>query len=79
MQTYENGYKYKNNELWEKKLHDPYDYKKGLLKHLLSNKLVNSTNPILQSVIRIFDTAIIFMLSSADELRHFKNYNWKNR
>ena len=76
----ENGKRYKLNYLWEDKKNSPYNYEReGLKSHILSNTIVNSKNPILQTVLKYYETSIIFVLKYIDELKHFKNYHWKNR
>ena len=80
MKHRENGTKYKNYCLWDKRKISPYDYERnGLLQHIMSNKIVNSQNSILQFVLRYYEKSIIFILKYIDRLKHFKNYHWKNR
>ncbi len=80
MKVYENGYRYKNYDEFEKKLHQPYDYQKnGLIKHLISHKIVESKNKILQYIIMFIDRSFVYLLKYTDELKYFKNYLWKNR
>ena len=80
MQYRENGTRYTNYCLWESKKYSVYDYERnGLLKHIMSHKIVESTNPILQSVLLYYEKSIIFVLKYIDRLRHFKNYHAKNR
>lgn len=76
----ENGTKYKEYFRWCDKKSSLYDYEhNGLLQHMLSNKIVNSTNPILQFVLQYYEKSIIFLLKYVDELKNFKNYHSKNR
>lgn len=76
----ENGSRYKNYCLWESRKYSPYDYKRnGLIKHILSNKIVNTNNPILKSILIYYEESIIFVLKYIDKLKHFKNFHWKNR
>ena len=76
----ENGYRYKNYTHWEDTRHTPYDYEKnGLLKHIMSNRIVNSKNEILFIIKLYFEKSIVFLLKYVDKLKHFKNYHWKNR
>lgn len=80
MQYRENGTRYKEYYLWEDKKYSAYDYEKyGLLQHMLSNRIVNSENPILKTVLQYYERSIIFLLKYVDRLKHFKNYHWKNR
>lgn len=75
----ENGHRFFNNYKWEDLKNQPYDYAKhGLIKHLLSNKLLNTKNPILKYILTVYETSIIYMLKSVDILKNFHNYNWKN-
>lgn len=80
MQYRENGTRYKDYCLWEDKKYSPYNYERnGLLKHIMSNKIVGSQNSILQFVLSYYEKSIIFLLKYVDRLKHFKNYHWKNR
>ena len=48
----ENGTRYNEFKLWEDTKNQPYDYKeKGLVNHILSNKIYNTTNPILKFIL----------------------------
>lgn len=79
MEIFNNNYRFRNNYKWENLKHQPYNYKEeGLVKHLLSNKIVNSTNPITKFFVNYFESAIVFMFKAADNLKNFKNFNWKN-
>lgn len=80
MQYKENGTRYKDYCLWENKKNTPYDYERyGLLQHMMSNKIVNSQNSILQFILSYYEKSIIFILKYIDRLKNFKNYHWKNR
>ena len=80
MQYNENGTRYKNYHLWEKRKNDKYNYEKnGLLQHILSNKIVGSKNPVLKFMLGYYEKSIIFLLKYIDELKNFKNYHRKNR
>ena len=80
MQYRENGTRYKDYKKWGDRKMTPYDYtNNGLLQHILSNKIVNSSNIVLQAVLKYYEKSIIFMLKYIDELKNFKNYHWKNR
>lgn len=80
MKYRENGTKYKDYCLWEDRKNSPYDYERnGLLKHIMSNKIVNSNSSILQFVLNYYEKSLIFVMKYADRLKHFKNYHWKNR
>lgn len=80
MEYRENGTKYNNYYKWEKVLYNPYDYNRnGLLKYIISNKIVSTNNPILKNILLYYEKSIIFVLKYIDCLKHFKNYHWKNR
>ena len=80
MQYKENGTRYKDYCLWENRKNNPYDYERhGLLQHMMSNKIVNSQNSILQFILMYYEKSIIFILKYIDRLKNFKNYHWKNR
>jgi hypothetical protein len=80
MEYRDNGYRFKRYGLWESKKQDPYDYENnGLLQYILSNRIINSENEILQKVLKYYEYNIIFVLKYIDRLKHFKNYHWKNR
>jgi hypothetical protein len=80
MQYNETGSKYKNYYLWEQKKNSPYDYENhGLLKYIMSNKIVSSNNPILKFILIYYEKSLIFVMKYIDRLKHFKNYHWKNR
>lgn len=80
MQYRENGTQHKEFLAWEDRKYKPYDYENnGLIKHLLSNQIVNSKNIILQYILQYYEKSIIFMLKYVDRLKNFKNYHAKNR
>lgn len=80
MKVFENGHRWINNDLWEKKLNQPYDYQKnGLLNKLLSHTIVETKNPVTQIVLQYYEKSLIFLMQYIDILKNFKNYNWKNR
>lgn len=79
MEIYENNYRFRNNYKWEDLKNQPYNYEQnGLVKHLLSNRIINSTNPITQFFVKYFDSTIIFCFKAIDNLKNFKNFNWQN-
>ena len=74
------GTRYKSFDLYENKLHQPYDYQKyGLVNRILSNKIVNSKNNVLQKILMYYEKSFVFVMKFVDRLKHFKNYNWVNR
>lgn len=80
MKACENGHRWYNNDTWETRLNQPYDYQKhGLINKLLSHTITNTTNPITQIVLQYYEKSLIFLMKYIDILKNFKNYNWKNR
>lgn len=75
-----NGTRFRYDYTWENVKNSPYDYEKhGLLKHLMSNRIINTTNTPLKIIIQFFETSLIFLMRYIDELKNFKNPYWKNR
>ena len=80
MEIRENGTRYINYDRWNKTKNEPYDYaKNGLLIHLMSKKIVTTSNPITQFILQFFEKSMIFLMKYVDILKNFKNYHWKNR
>lgn len=80
MNTFENGHRFRNNYLYETTLHQPYDYERnGLIKHIVSNKISGTENPLLSKILSFYEYSIVYMFKFADNLKNFKNFNWKNR
>lgn len=80
MRVYENGHRFTNYDRFERRLHQPYDYQKnGLIKHLVSHKITESKNRVLQYILMFIDRSLVHLLKYTDELKNFKNYLWKNR
>ena len=80
MEYRENGTRYIGYNKWNKMKQAPYDYEdRGLLQHILSHKLTESKNPITQYMLKVYEKSIIHVLKSIDNLKHFKNFYWKNR
>lgn len=80
MEYRENGTRFRDYHLWEDRKHSSYDYERnGLVKYILSNKIVNSENPVLKFILNYYEKSIIFILKYIDNLKNFKNYHWKNR
>lgn len=75
-----NGYRFRNFYMYERKKHQPYDYRrKGLLNRILSNKVYNSKNKVLQAVLQEYNRVIMMWMDYADILWNFKNARFKNR
>ena len=80
MEHYVNGHRFENDYKWEHKLDQPYDYAKhGLIKHLLSHKIIESKNKILQNLLQYYEKTFVFLMKYVDILKNFKNPHWKNR
>lgn len=80
MKIHSNGDRFKNNYLYNERLHNPYDYKNdGLIQHIIPRKIFTTTNTTLKWFLNTFDTSMIFVFNYIDKLKHFKNYTNKNR
>lgn len=80
MKAYQNGHRFRDYDRFESKLHQPYDYKKnGIIQHIISHKIIESPNRVLQAMLRFVDESFIHLFRYTDELKYFKNYLWKNR
>lgn len=76
----ENGKRFESYYKWENVKHLPYNYKRdGLLKHIMSRRIVESNNYILQCVLHYVEQSMIFLMKYTDCLKHFKDFHWKNR
>ena len=75
-----NGTRFKYYKLWESTKQTPYDYEnKGLVKRIVSKPIANTDNPVLQIVLKFYESSIVFVLKYIDILKHFKDVHWKNR
>jgi hypothetical protein len=75
-----NGEAFKDYKLWEIIKQPPYDYEReGLVGHIISKPLAETDNPVLQFVLKFYESSIVFLLKYIDELKHFKDIHWKNR
>jgi hypothetical protein len=80
MEARSNGTRFSNYDSWEVAKHTPYNYaKNGLLKHIMSSVIVNTTNPILQIILQFVETSLIFVMKYVDILKNFKNIHYRNR
>lgn len=78
MQVFDNNYKYNEYENFNKLLNQPYNYnKQGLANKILSNKLTSSKNTLLNFIIQYWEKSFIYCMKYVDELKNFKNFNWK--
>lgn len=80
MEVRNNGTRFIDYNKWEDIKHQPYDYaKNGLLKHIMSNSIVNTNNNALRILLQYVETSLIFLMKYTDTLKNFKNIHWKNR
>lgn len=80
METRGNGTRFFNYRNWENIKNQPYDYAKdGLLQHIMSNAIVNTTNPALKILLQYVESSLIYVMKYTDILKNFKNIHWKNR
>lgn len=76
----QNGSKYSYYYIWENTKYAPYNYaKEGLLKHIMSRKIVETKNTSLKYILALFESSMVFLMKYIDELKNFKNITWKNR
>ena len=80
MITRTNGERYINYKKWSKTANLNYDYESnGILTNIMSKRIIDTTNPILQFILRIVEKSLVFVLKYVDELKNFKNFHYKNR
>lgn len=80
MQQFENGHRYKDIDLWEIRKNQPYDYTKyGVLRHLMSPRIINSKNRILQTCLKYVEGALVICMKYVDILYNYDNYMRSNR
>lgn len=80
MITNANGTRYSKYKKLNSTLHQPYDYEnEGLLRRVMSHKLWNSKNPILQYILGFVERSMVFCMKVASDLENFYNYNHYNR
>ena len=80
MITRTNGERYINYKKWSKTANLNYDYESnGILTNIMSKRIIDTTNPILQFILGIVEKSLIFVLKYVDELKNFKNFHYKNR
>lgn len=80
MEVRNNGTRFYDYDKWEIKKNTPYDYTKhGLLKHIMSKQIVNTTNPVLKIILQYVESSLFFVMKYTDILKNFKNIHWKNR
>lgn len=75
-----NGNRFKDNYTWETIKNEPYNYERhGLLKHIMSNRIVNTTNTPLRIILEYYEKSLVFVMKYVDKLKNFKNPYWENR
>ena len=80
MEVNGNGKRFDNYYKWESVSYTKYDYTKhGLLKHIMSPMIVNTTNPLLGILLQFVESSLVFAMKYTDILKNFKNIHWKNR
>lgn len=81
MEVYKNGHRYYNYNRWEQRgTIKPYDYERyGLLKHLLSHKIIESKNQTLQYFLQFLENTLVMLMKLVERLKNFKNYAYTNR
>ena len=80
MEIRNNGTRFINYDRWEAKKYESYNYvKNGLLKHIMSYQIVDTTNPILKVILQFVESSLFFVMKYTDILKNFKNIHWKNR
>jgi hypothetical protein len=80
MTVYPNGKRYQYTKLYDEELNSPYNYSDdGLLRHMMSPRIVDSNNPITRFIVCVFEKEIVMLLKLTDILANFKNPYFKNR
>ena len=80
MITRTNGERYINYKKWSKTANLNYDYESnGILTNIMSKRIIDTTNPILQFILGVVEKSLVFVLKYVDELKNFKNFHYKNR
>ena len=80
MELNANGHRFNEYHLWEDIKYKSYDYaREGLLKHIMSPVIVNTTNNALKILFQYIESSLIFVIKYTDILKNFKNIHWKNR
>ena len=80
MITRTNGERYITYKKWSKTANLNYDYESnGILTNIMSKRIIDTTNPILQFILGVVEKSLVFVLKYVDELKNFKNFHYKNR
>lgn len=80
MEARSNGMRFLEYRKWESAKNVSYDYAKdGLLRHIMSPAIVNTTNSVLKYLLNYIESSLIFVMKYIDILKNFKNPHWRNR
>lgn len=80
MEILKNGHRYDYTENYDRTLNTPYDYERnGLLRHIVSQRIVKTENPITKFICNVFEKEMVFLLRYADTLANFRNPFFRNR
>lgn len=80
MEIRSNGTRFIKYRHWEDVKNSSYDYaNEGLLTHIMSPVILNTTNPALKAVLQFVESSLVFVMKYTDLLKNFKNIHWKNR
>lgn len=80
MEKHNNGTRFKDYCLWERKLYTAYNYsREGLLKHIMSPVILETKNGPLKILLQFVESSLVFAMKYVDILKNFKNIHWRNR
>ena len=80
MEIRSNGTRFCEYRQWEDVKYTAYDYaKNGLLRHIMSPAIINTTNGSLKILLQFVETSLMFAMKYTDMLKNFKNIHWRNR
>lgn len=72
------GTKYQTLGQHDMVMHEPFNYKKnGLLKQMLPKVITGTKNSTTKLVLEFVEHAMLFLISYVDELKNFKNPNFR--
>ena len=75
MITRTNGERYINYKKWSKTANLNYDYESnGILTNIMSKRIIDTTNPILQFILGIVEKSLIFVLKYGKILPRYHRY-----
>lgn len=80
MEIRNNNTRFFNYDKWEIRKYESYNYiKNGLLNHIMSKSIVNTTNPVLKVILQFVESSLFFVMKYTDILKNFKNIHYSNR